>query len=208
MHAASTARHLWVTKQRSDVSITERHAGGRNRRGEASSSSLRSGRCRSLSADSWRRVGTRGRGYGDRSAFDAGDRCRAPVSLRPCQRPRQAFGELGERIAERWLRRQGWRVGPAPVPERAPGHRPRRRAGGDGGVRRGQGAAGQAVRRSGGGGQLAQAEGVSSLRVSLDRPAWTAERTPTASTWSAFWSKATGSGSDTCRMRSPFSDSA
>jgi putative endonuclease len=23
---------------------------------------------------------------------------------------RQAFGELGERIAERWLRRQGWRV--------------------------------------------------------------------------------------------------
>ena len=23
---------------------------------------------------------------------------------------RQAFGELGERVAERWLRRQGWRV--------------------------------------------------------------------------------------------------
>ena len=23
---------------------------------------------------------------------------------------RQAFGELGERIAERWLRRQGWRI--------------------------------------------------------------------------------------------------
>lgn len=23
---------------------------------------------------------------------------------------RQAFGELGERIAERWMRRQGWRV--------------------------------------------------------------------------------------------------
>ena len=23
---------------------------------------------------------------------------------------RQTFGELGERIAERWLRRQGWRV--------------------------------------------------------------------------------------------------
>src|ERR1700759_3632458 len=25
-------------------------------------------------------------------------------------RTQQAFGELGERIAERWLRRQGWRV--------------------------------------------------------------------------------------------------
>lgn len=24
--------------------------------------------------------------------------------------PRQAFGELGERIAERWLKRSGWRV--------------------------------------------------------------------------------------------------
>lgn len=28
----------------------------------------------------------------------------------PMSAARQAFGELGERIAERWLRRQGWRV--------------------------------------------------------------------------------------------------
>ena len=30
--------------------------------------------------------------------------------LRPMSTARQAFGELGERIAERWLKRQGWRV--------------------------------------------------------------------------------------------------
>ena len=30
--------------------------------------------------------------------------------LRPMSMARQAFGELGERIAERWLKRQGWRV--------------------------------------------------------------------------------------------------
>ena len=28
----------------------------------------------------------------------------------PMSAARQAFGELGERIAERWLRRRGWRV--------------------------------------------------------------------------------------------------
>src|SRR5215813_2305524 len=30
--------------------------------------------------------------------------------LAPMSAARQQFGELGERIAERWLRRQGWRV--------------------------------------------------------------------------------------------------
>ena len=30
--------------------------------------------------------------------------------MRPMSAGRQAFGELGERIAERWLRRRGWRV--------------------------------------------------------------------------------------------------
>ena len=34
---------------------------------------------------------------------------RAPT-LSAMSAARQAFGELGERIAERWLRRQGWRV--------------------------------------------------------------------------------------------------
>jgi putative endonuclease len=31
-------------------------------------------------------------------------------TLAPMSVARQAFGELGERIAERWLRRTGWRV--------------------------------------------------------------------------------------------------
>ena len=30
--------------------------------------------------------------------------------MAPMSAARQAFGELGERIAERWLRRRGWRV--------------------------------------------------------------------------------------------------
>ena len=30
--------------------------------------------------------------------------------MAPMSTARQAFGELGERIAERWLRRRGWRV--------------------------------------------------------------------------------------------------
>ena len=30
--------------------------------------------------------------------------------VRPMSAARQAFGELGERIAERWLRKRGWRV--------------------------------------------------------------------------------------------------
>lgn len=30
--------------------------------------------------------------------------------LAPMTAARQSFGEIGERIAERWLRRQGWRV--------------------------------------------------------------------------------------------------
>jgi putative endonuclease len=30
--------------------------------------------------------------------------------VRPMSAARQAFGELGERIAERWLRRSGWRI--------------------------------------------------------------------------------------------------
>jgi putative endonuclease len=30
--------------------------------------------------------------------------------MTPMSTARQAFGELGERIAERWLRRRGWRV--------------------------------------------------------------------------------------------------
>ena len=30
--------------------------------------------------------------------------------LRPMTAARQAFGELGERVAARWLERQGWRV--------------------------------------------------------------------------------------------------
>lgn len=38
----------------------------------------------------------------------------APASSRPTFAPmsaaRQQFGELGERIAERWLRRLGWRI--------------------------------------------------------------------------------------------------
>src|SRR6478609_10362922 len=35
-------------------------------------------------------------------------RCRSYVL--PMSAARQQFGELGERIAERWLRQQGWRV--------------------------------------------------------------------------------------------------
>src|SRR5437868_7669645 len=31
-------------------------------------------------------------------------------SISPMSAAKQAFGELGERIAERWLRRKGWRV--------------------------------------------------------------------------------------------------
>ena len=34
----------------------------------------------------------------------------AVAILAPMTAARQAFGEIGERIAERWLRRQGWRV--------------------------------------------------------------------------------------------------
>ena len=34
----------------------------------------------------------------------------AGAILAPMTAARQAFGEIGERIAERWLRRQGWRV--------------------------------------------------------------------------------------------------
>ena len=87
---------------------------------------------------------------------------------------RQEFGELGERIAERWLRRQGWRV----VQRRfRAGHRDidlvvER----DGTVafvevkaRRGAefGDPVEAVNWS-------KQTAVSSLRLSLDRPAWTA----------------------------------
>jgi len=43
----------------------------------------------------------------------AGFRCWSPFAppyLGPMSGASQQFGELGERIAERWLRRQGWRV--------------------------------------------------------------------------------------------------
>ena len=36
--------------------------------------------------------------------------CAADAILAPMTAARQAFGEIGERIAERWLRRHGWRV--------------------------------------------------------------------------------------------------
>jgi len=35
---------------------------------------------------------------------------RLALSCRPMTTERLAFGELGERVAERWLKRQGWRV--------------------------------------------------------------------------------------------------
>ena len=40
---------------------------------------------------------------------DDGARRMLPILL-PMSAARQSFGELGERIAERWLRRHGWRV--------------------------------------------------------------------------------------------------
>jgi putative endonuclease len=43
----------------------------------------------------------------------AGERCWfafEPPYLRAMSDTRQAFGQLGERVAERWLRRNGWRV--------------------------------------------------------------------------------------------------
>ena len=42
-------------------------------------------------------------------AGDDGDRRRFRI-VPPMSAARQAFGELGERIAERWLRERGWRV--------------------------------------------------------------------------------------------------
>ena len=44
-------------------------------------------------------------------AYESGDALRQiPPILRPMSADTQALGELGERIAERWLRGKGWRV--------------------------------------------------------------------------------------------------
>lgn len=46
-------------------------------------------------------------------AAGAVERCGGPGAaayVRPMSAARQALGEVGERVAERWLRRQGWRV--------------------------------------------------------------------------------------------------
>src|SRR6185369_1943308 len=59
--------------------------------------------------------------------------------------------------------------GAAPVPERAPGHRSRGRAGRGGGVRRGQGSAWGRVRRSHRGGELAEAAGAGAFGAGLGR---------------------------------------
>ena len=66
--------------------------------------------------------------------------------------------------------------GAAPLPERAPGYRSRGRAGRGGGVRGSKGPPWRTIRRTSRGSQLAETEGVRSIRPRLGRPPRAAAR--------------------------------